>query len=220
MSDFSSSWNSREGYSDGFTARLRNVIKSPEPLRPKLEVATNQIKVQIVKLGEKSQRLSEKDQLLFAKIVSFVQEHDVQRANMFANELSEIRKMGKVVTQAKLAFEQIELRMNTIKDIGDVASALSPAIGIIRGLAPGISNLIPEAQSEIGEISTLLSGILVDAGQLSHGSINFETANDEAEKVLAEAGVVAELDMQDKFPDLPSSLRTRSPDSEEGAQPA
>jgi hypothetical protein len=130
-------------------------------------------------------------------------------------ELSEIRKMGKLVTQAKLAFEQIELRINTIRDMGDIAASLSPAVGIIRGIAPGLYNILPEAQSEIGEISGLLSGILVDAGQMSYGSINFETANGEAEKILAEAGAVAEQNMQDRFPDLPASIRNRDREDEE-----
>jgi division protein CdvB (Snf7/Vps24/ESCRT-III family) len=223
MSNFSSNWNKGEKQysdSDGLGARLRNAIRSPEPLKPKLEIATRQIQIQIAKLSAKSDRLSEKDKLIFEKVVACVQKHDRQHANMLANELSEIRKMGKLVTQSKLAFEQIELRINTIKDMGDIAASLSPAVGIIKGISSGLNNVLPEAEGEINEISSMLSGILVDAGQMSYGSINFETANGEAEKILAEAGVVAERNMQDKFPDLPSTLSKayENEDGQEGEQ--
>ena len=116
--------------------------------------------------------------------------------------------MGKMVTQAKLAFEQIELRINTIQDLGDVASTLSPALGIVRGIAPGISNLLPEAQGEIEEISGLLRGILVDSGQVNPSVVSVQAANEEAEGIIAEAGAIAELNMKDKFPDLPAYLQT------------
>lgn len=122
---------------------------------------------------------------------------------MLANELSEIRKMSKMVTQAKLALEQITLRLGTIKEMGDIADTLSPAMGVLKSVRSGLEGLVPEAESEMSEISELLSGILVDAGQVSSTSINFEVANEEADKVLAEAGAIAEKSIQEKFPDLP-----------------
>ena len=209
MSNFSSRWKAKEekqtSVSEKLGFQVKNAFRSPEPLKPKLDLAGRQIQIQITKLNSVSIRLSEKETSLFNKVVLLIQKRDNQHANMMANELSEIRKMNKFVTQAKLAFEQIELRLNTISDLGDVAATLSPTVGIMRGLAPAMMNVIPEAQGEMSEISDLLSNILVDAGQLSSTSIDFEVANEEADKVLAEASVVAESKMRDKFPDLPSS---------------
>ena len=153
-----------------------------------------------------SAKLREKDATIFGKVVVLVQKRDTMHANMLANELTEIRKMSKMVTHAKLAFEQIELRLNTIKDLGEIAVVLSPAVGIMKGLTPELSNVVPNAQNEIGELSGLLNNILVDAGQLSSTSINFESANEEADKILLEASSAAERSMREKFPDLPDSL--------------
>ncbi len=94
-----------------------------------------------------------------------MQKNDTTRASMLANELSEVRKMNNVVMQSKLALEQLNLRLNTIQDLGDLANTLAPAINVIKGVQPGLINLVPDAEREIGEISSLLSGILVDAGQ-------------------------------------------------------
>jgi division protein CdvB (Snf7/Vps24/ESCRT-III family) len=207
MSKFLSNWKKEEpsNSDSGLGNRLKNAIRSPEPLKPKLEEASRQIQIQVSKLNGAITRLKDKDATIFQGVISSIQKHDTQHANMLANELTEIRKMSRLVTQAKLAFEQIELRINTIKELGDVATMLSPAMGIIKSVAPALSSVVPEAQSEIGEISSLLSGVLVEAGQMSGSYINFEAANDEADRVLTEAAVVAEQRMKDKFPDLPQS---------------
>lgn len=52
----------------------------------------------------------------------------------------------------------------------------------------------------------LLSGILIDAGTVGGYTLNFEAANEDAEKVLAEASAVAEQRMKEKFPEIPVTL--------------
>ena len=210
MSSFVSRWNKKEpSSSTGGLSRFRDAIRSPEPLKPKLELATHQLKAQIAKLDGVIARLKERDSRIFQAVIRSVQKNDNQHANMLANELSEVRKTMHLVTQAKLAFEQVELRISTVQDLGDVATMLSPAVGIIRNVSPVLTSVVPEAQSEVGEISELLSGVLVDAGQMSNSSINFESANEEADKVLTEAAIVAEQNMKEKFPDLPETVSER-----------
>jgi division protein CdvB (Snf7/Vps24/ESCRT-III family) len=201
MSGFSSKWQKQD--EAGFASKIRDSIKTPPPLRLRIEQASRQISVQITKLEGNSARLREKESTLFNKVVSSLQKHEKEHANMLANELAEIRKMDKMVTSAKLALEQISLRLNTIQDLGDITAMLSPTMGIIKGVRSQLTGLVPEAQSEIGEISDLLSAILSDVGQMNSAPINFETANEEADKVLAEAAAVAEQTMRQRFPDLP-----------------
>jgi division protein CdvB (Snf7/Vps24/ESCRT-III family) len=184
-------------------SRLRGTANSAEPLRPKLELASRQIQIQIVKLEQVANKLKEKDASIFSKVVSSMQKNDTTRASMLANELSEVRKMNNVVMQSKLALEQLNLRLNTIQDLGDLANTLAPAINVIKGVQPGLINLVPDAEREIGEISSLLSGILVDAGQLDGGALAFEVNNEEAEKVIEEASAIVEERMRTKFPDVP-----------------
>jgi len=79
-------------------------------------------------------------------------------------------------------------------------------MAVIRNVKQGLVGVLPEAESEIGEISGLLSSILVDAGTVGGYSLNFEAANEDAEKILAEASAVAETRMKEKFPEIPSTL--------------
>ena len=203
MAKFTEKWQKPQKNNDGLGSRLKTGARSAEPLRPKLEQASRQIQIQVVKLDQVANKLKEKDASIFSKVVSSMQRNDNTRASMLANELSEVRKMGNVVTQAKLALEQLNLRLNTIQDLGDLANTLSPAINVIKGVQPGLINLVPDAEREIGEISSLLSGILVDAGQIDGGQLNFEVNNEEAEKVIEEASAIVEERMRTKFPDVP-----------------
>ena len=76
----------------------------------------------------------------------------------------------------------------------------------MRNVKQDIAGVMPDAEGEMGEVSSLLSGILVDAGSMGGYSMNFETANEEAEKALSEAAAVAESRMKEKFPDIPQSV--------------
>ncbi len=205
MSDFVSKWTKPSG--GGFGERVREAVRPLGPLRPRLEAAIRQIQIQISKLDATSLKLKERDAAIFNKVVSAIQKHDMQHATVFANELAEIRKMNKMVTAAKLALEQIVLRLNTVQELGDIVVTLAPAMGVIRSIRSGLVSVLPEAESEISEISNLLGSILIDAGQLGAATINFEAANEDAERILAEASAVAEQKMREKFPDLPTSVR-------------
>ena len=103
---------------DGIGSKLRASAIFTEPLKPKFELASRHIQIQVVKLDQATAKLKEKDASIFSKIVSSMQRNDSIRASMLANELSEVRKMSNIVTQAKLALEQLNLRLNTIQDSG------------------------------------------------------------------------------------------------------
>ncbi len=203
MAKFSEKWQKAPKNDDGLGARLRGNTRGLEPLRPKLEQASRQIQIQVVKLEQATVKLRDKDASIFSKIVASMQRNDTTRASMLANELSEVRKMNNILTNAKLALEQLNLRLNTVQELGDIANTLTPAINAIKGVQPGLLNLVPDAEQEIGEISSLLSGILMDAGQIDTSGISFEPNSGEAEKVIEEASAIVEERMRNKFPDVP-----------------
>jgi hypothetical protein len=62
---------------------------------------------------------------------------------------------------------------------------------------------VPEMEGDLGVIAELLSGILVDAGQVGGYTINFETANEEAARLVEEASATVEQAMKEEFPGIP-----------------
>ena len=181
-------------------------IKSPVPLKPKIEDAQKKLQLQISKLDGISNKMHEKDNLIFKRIVYALQNHDSQYAKVLSNELSQIRKMDKMVCSAKLAMEQIQLRLNTITELGDVVVTLSPAMSVIKGIQGGLSSMMPEADQSFGQISDLLSNIMNDSSQIPNTEISGTgMISEDSMKILEEASMVVEQSMKDKFPDLPSS---------------
>jgi division protein CdvB (Snf7/Vps24/ESCRT-III family) len=149
--------------------------------------------------------MDEKDHLIFKRVVHAMQNHDSQYAKILSNELSQIRKMNKMISSAKLALEQIQLRLNTITELGDVVITLSPAMSVIKGIQGGLSSMMPEADQSFGQISDLLGSIMADSGQIPTTEIGASTGlNEDSMKIIEEASAIVEQNMKDKFPDLPS----------------
>ena len=202
---FSSKWD-RKDQGPGLVDRLRGTVRTPTPLKPQLEQANRQVKFLISQLDGTVNRIRQRDAVIFKNVVSSLAKHDTQHAAVYANELTEVRKMGKMVTQAQLALEQISLRLGTINDLGEIANTLAPAVSVIRNMKEDLRVALPEADKEIGELSGLLSSVLVDAGTTGGISLNFDAANEDAQKVLEEASAVAEQRMRESFPEIPASV--------------
>ena len=202
---FSKKWETRRE-EQPLTRRIQEAVKPPGPLKPRLDGAVRRIELQVNKLDQASEKFSVRDRTIFARIVDAYTKHDTARANVFANELAEIRKMEKLITNARLALEQIVLRLRTVSELGDVVSTLGPAVGVLRTVRSGLVSVFPEAESELGEIGNLLSGIMMEAGTETGMSLNFNAVNEDATKILTEASTVAEQRIKEKFPDLPPGI--------------
>ncbi len=201
---FAKKWENRRN--EPFTTRIKEAVRPPGPLKPRLDFAVRRIELQIQKLDQATERFSQRDKAIFARIVDAYTKHDTARANVFANELAEIRKMERLIINARLALEQIVLRLRTVSELGDVVSTLGPAVGVLRTVRTGLASVFPEAENELGEIGNLLSGIMIEAGQSSGMTLNFDTVNEDAQKILSEAATVAEQKIKEKFPELPAGL--------------
>ena len=202
---FSKNWEENRNERP-LTDRIKEAVRPSGPLKPRLNGAVRRIEMQIQKLDKAGDKFSKRDKSIFSRIVDAYKKHDMSRASVFANELAEIRKMEKMIMHAKLALQQIVLRLRTVSELGDVVSTLGPAVGVLRAVKSGMSNVFPEAERELGNIGDMLSGIIMEAGDVGGVSMNFETANEDAQKILTEAATVAEDKIKNKFPDLPTEV--------------
>jgi len=200
---FKDKWNKTQ--SENMAVKILESIKSQTPLKPRIEEAQKKLEMQITKLEGISGKIVEKDQLIFKRIVHSIQNHDVQYAKLLSNELSQIRKMSKMVDSAKLALEQIQLRLNTITELGDVVVTLTPAMSVIKNIQGGLTSMVPEADQSLSQISDLMGGILSDSAQIpKHEVDSGRPLSEESTSIIEEATTLVEQSMKEKFPDLPS----------------
>jgi len=202
---FAKKWESKKEESS-FINSLREGVRSPAPLKPRMDYAIRRLELQIHKLDQASERFSQKDRALFTRIVDSYAKHDTAHANVYANELAEVRKMEKLVMNARLALDQVLLRLRTVTEFGDLVSTLGPCISVLRSVNVGLCGVLPEAENELGDISNMLSGLMFDCGTSSGMSLNFNNINEDAAKILAEAATVAEQKISANLPELPSGL--------------
>jgi division protein CdvB (Snf7/Vps24/ESCRT-III family) len=186
--------------------KLKEALATQGPLKPRLETASNKLQLQISKLDAIVTKLNERDASLFRRVVDAVQRHDTDTTRVLSNELAEVRKVSRTLGQAKMAFEQVSMRLSTIHDMGDIMVALGPAITTIKSLKPGLGRFVPGADSEINTMQTLLTGIMMESLQGSSTGIEINTGSGgDIDQIMMEASAVAEQKMNDKFPSIPAS---------------
>jgi division protein CdvB (Snf7/Vps24/ESCRT-III family) len=217
MTSFSGNWvkDDRQDMSE----RLKESLGPQQPLKPRIEFAKNKIQAQNQKLEAILDKLRGKEKSLFNRIVSALQKHDTQTGKMVSNELAQIRKTIKTISQLKMALEQVQMRLETTIDIGDVMVAIGPAMGALTRVRSALSGVMPEVDRELGEINGVFSDIMMSAGSLGNSSFAFDASGEEVDKILSEAGAVAEQRVSESFPNVPmSSAMHRSATSENSEQ--
>jgi division protein CdvB (Snf7/Vps24/ESCRT-III family) len=204
MNAFDKNWSNQNRVSAG--DKLKEALATQGPLKPRLETASNKLQLQISKLDAIVTKLNERDASLFRRVVDAVQRHDTDTTKVLSNELAEVRKVSRTLGQAKMAFEQVSMRLTTIHDMGDIMVALGPAITSIKSLKPGLGRFVPGADSEINTMQTLLNGIMMESLQGSSSGIEINTGSgNDIDQIMMEASAVAEQNMNDKFPSIPAS---------------
>lgn len=200
---FVSKWNQHK---ESLSQKVIDKVKPDAPLKPKIDEAQKKLQLQIIKLDSITKKLKEKDDFIFKKVVESVRTHDKQYSQAYATELHEIRKMNKMVTSAKLAMEQIQIRLNTISELGDVVVTLSPCMSIIKGLGAGLGGLMPEANASMQDLSNILGDIMSGASVNGHENIAVDTSSADTTAILEEAQSILEGHVRSTIPDLPVNL--------------
>jgi division protein CdvB (Snf7/Vps24/ESCRT-III family) len=209
--NFTNKWNVQK---ESMSQRVFDKVKPDAPLKPKIDEAQKKLQLQIIKLDSISNKLREKDNFIFRKVVEAVRTHNKAYSNAYATELHEIRKMNNMVTNAKLAMEQIQLRLNTISELGDVVVTLSPCMSIIKGLGAGLNGLMPAADSSMSDLSNILGEIMSGASVSGENNFTVDTTNSETNQILEEAQSILEGHVRKTLPDLPPTFgsATKAPE--------
>lgn len=217
MTSFSSNWV--KDNTPNMSERIKQNIGPQQPLKPRIELAKNKIQAQNQKLETILEKLRGKEKSLFNQVVSALQRHDTQHGKMLSNEIAQVRKTTKMISQLKMALEQIQLRLESTIDLGDVMVAIGPAMGALTRVRSGLSGVMPEVDRELGEINGVFSDIMMSAGSMGNTSFAFDASGEEVDKILAEAGAVAEQRMNASFPDVPiGTSGSRTGTTSENAQ--
>ena len=200
--------------------RPEKPVRRSYALSPRINDILIQLRLQSEKLKRTYQRLLARDRELFEACVGAEQEFDRDRATIYANEIAQLRKMSRTILRSQISLEKVILRLETIKDFGDVMNVLGPATKIVKRIQSDLSGIIPEVAHNLGVIDEMLESVIVEAGSFTGATTTVMVADSEAKRILDEAAEIAAQRMSKQFPELPEQIsgekgetsKTPSPD--------
>ncbi|MFQ6075195.1 MAG: Snf7 family protein [Candidatus Bathyarchaeia archaeon] len=186
------------------TQRISGMLNAT-PLRRRITKTLYRLNMVQKRITERQTRLRHKERGLFKKCIRAQEGKDSATSTLYANECAQVRKMIQTLISSQLALEQVVLRLETVRDFGDVANEIVPAAAIIRSIRSNLAGVVPEASYMLGGIGETLDVLVMEVGEASSLAWNVMSSGEEAEKILAEAGAVAEQKMKEHFPELPTT---------------
>ncbi len=190
-------------------------IKPQTALKNKINDAEKKMECQILRLEQVHNKLKRNHDLIFKKIVDAKLMRNESGARTFAIELQEIKKVKNKIGEAKLAMEQIKIRLGTVSELGDIVVTLSPCMSLIKGLAPSISALMPQINASMQDLPNSLQDLLTDSSLPLESITSSYHENADTEAILQEAHNVLEGRTKSTMPEPPiTSLENFSKENE------
>jgi len=176
---------------------------SNKPLRERIVKAIYNLQIQKDKLENTLNKLQRRDRQVFEKCIGAHLSNDIAHAVMYANECAEIRNMAKLIMSAQLSIERVILRLETVKEFGDIMTQLSPVIGIVSEVSKKLSGVVPEVSNELDKIHRILNQTVLETGVYTQKADTPQVLSEEAQRIIEEASTIAEQKIKERFPELP-----------------
>jgi division protein CdvB (Snf7/Vps24/ESCRT-III family) len=175
----------------------------PTPVRRRIMDAVLSVKMQLSRLDRTAQKMQQRDATLYDKCIMAVQQKNTELATIYASECSEIRKVARIVLHSQIALEQVALRLDLVREFGDVAQTMKPVAAVVRTIKTQLQGILPGVSLELASINESLEDLASQVGDAAEESFATPVSGEDAQKILSEANVVAEQKMRERFPDLP-----------------
>jgi len=180
-------------------------VRPEARLKNKMYDAGKKMESQILRLEQTHTKLKQNYDHVFKKIVDAKLIRNESRARTYAIELQEIKKAKNKIAEAKLAMEQIKLRLSTVSELGDIVVTLSPCMSLIKGLAPSISTLMPQMHTSMEDLTSMFSDMLTDSSLSQESMTPIHQGNTDTDAILQEAHDVIEGKTRTAMPEPPTT---------------
>ena len=204
MGYITKNWNGIKN-SLSLSEKLLDKVKPGLSLKNRIESSQKQLQLQISRLEETQKKLHINHERIFKKIVDAKMLRNESKARSYAIELQELRKVKNTIGGAKLAMEQIRLRLSTVSELGDIVVTLSPCMSLIKGLTPSISNIMPNLNTTMQDLSNMLGDMISNSSLSVEPTFTTEQNNEDTTAILNEAHDILEGKTKQSMPEPPST---------------
>jgi division protein CdvB (Snf7/Vps24/ESCRT-III family) len=186
-------------------------------IRPKISSTIKQIEYHRKELENLRARLEQRRRSLFDTTVKAMMAKDETKASIYANEWTELRKVGKVVYASELALTQVVLRLESIVDVGDVMAHMSMAFKVMQKVNKAVTGLMPSLDQASEDINNALSETMVGMSNISP-SIQLNVNTESGEELVEQARKLAEQraeEMRQTLKVSPRLIQREAPEIQE-----
>jgi division protein CdvB (Snf7/Vps24/ESCRT-III family) len=162
-----------------------------DDIRPKLSTTIKEIEYHRKELENLRGRLEQRRRILFDTTVKAMVTKDETKATIYANEWTELRKVGKVVYASELALTQVVLRLESIVDVGDVMSHMSMAFKVMQKVNKAVTGLMPSLDQASEDINSALNETMVGMSNITP-SIQLNINTESGAELVEQARKLAE----------------------------
>ncbi len=168
--------------------------------------AVPKLKTQRFKLGQVIVRLHQRDTALFKTCSEALKEKNMERATIFANELAEIRKLTKIISQTQIFVERVILRLETLKEFSAAFADLKPALKILHTVTKRLTIIMPQMAYEMERVNESINETLAMT-TISSAELNMpiDVKTPGGEDVLKEVSAFLEKKLTEELPEPPIS---------------
>ena len=165
------------------------------------------LKTQRFKIEQVIVRLRQRDAVLFKTCETALKTKNKERAVIFANELAEVRKLTKLISQTQIMIERVILRLETLKELSAAFADLKPALRILHSVTKRLTIIMPQMAYEMERVNESINETLaMTTVRSTELNIPIDMKTPGGEEVLKEVSTFLEERLTEKLPEPPMSV--------------
>jgi len=169
----------------------RDEVKVVKPLSRRIDELVVRLENIRMRLKRRIDELKLRDRELFDLTVKAKMEGDLEKAKIYANELSGLRNMLKRTIYSDLLLEGVINRIQIIRELDEVGDVIAPVREVLMSVRRNLRGIAPTISQSISNIIDSVESLSYELGTVSDVYIPERTLSKDAEKILAEASAVA-----------------------------
>ncbi len=177
-----------------FVNETMQILPTPysHSITPRLEYCAYLLKVILEKLQKEHSALQKTNLEFYSKNAELTENADFKKQIEIQANLS--CTIG--------ALKAAKSRLESVSQIDDIATVISPLISIIRMINSNIYANMPNSSHDLIELSTTLGSIVMDSGSLVEAKFDFKQTNLESTRILAEVNLIVKSKIRTQYPNL------------------
>ena len=133
-----------------------------------------------------------------------LKKNNKEKAAMCATEIAEVRKLISFIGNVQLAIERVVMRLETIRELGDIVTDLRPALSLLQGVSQQLFQVLPDVSTELSNVNSTIQDTLQQTKLTADENIVGVGHKTEAgQEILKEVSCFMEQKLTETLPEPP-----------------